>query len=140
MKSRKPHEAAAQEALEEAGVKGSVRKEPIGQYVYWKRKSDHFVLCRVDVFPLEVSEQLPTWREKGQREARWFSPEDAAHHILEPDLASLILGLHGPSLEGAEPKGLASRKGLEPLTSGFGNPRPAHSHVRDLRPSKPLFS
>ena len=93
MKSRKPHEAAAQEALEEAGVKGSVRKEPIGQYVYWKRKSDHFVLCRVDVFPLEVSEQLPTWREKGQRDARWFSPEDAAHHILEPDLASLILGL-----------------------------------------------
>ena len=51
------------------------------------------MLCRVDVFPLEVSEQLPTWREKGQREARWFSPEDAAHHILEPDLASLILGL-----------------------------------------------
>ena len=69
------------------------RPPALGRYVYWKRKSDHFVLCEVDVFPLQVSAQLEDWREKGQREARWFTPEDAAYRILELDLASLILGL-----------------------------------------------
>jgi 8-oxo-dGTP pyrophosphatase MutT (NUDIX family) len=93
MKHRRDHEAAAQEALEEAGVRGRVDRRPLGTYVYWKRKSDHFVLCTVAVFPLEVAERLDTWREKSQREWRWFSPEDAAYHILEPDLAGLILSL-----------------------------------------------
>ncbi len=95
MKHLRDHEAAAQEALEEAGVRGLVAEEPIGRYVYWKRKSDHFVLCRVAVFPLRVEEELASWREKGQRDSRWFTPEDAAYHILEPDLAGLILGLPG---------------------------------------------
>lgn len=93
MKNLKPHEAAAQEAYEEAGVRGAISKQAIGRYVYWKRKSNHFILCHVDVFPLRVTEQLATWREKGQRETRWFTPEDAAYHILEPDLAALILRL-----------------------------------------------
>jgi 8-oxo-dGTP pyrophosphatase MutT (NUDIX family) len=90
MKHRKRHEAAAQEAFEEAGVRGEIAAQAIGRYVYWKRKADHFVLCRVEVFPLRVREQLATWREKGQRETRWFTPEEAALHILEPDLADLV--------------------------------------------------
>ena len=47
-------------------------------------------LCRVDVYPLEVSKHLKTWREKGQREQRWFEIEEAAHQVLEPALAELI--------------------------------------------------
>jgi 8-oxo-dGTP pyrophosphatase MutT (NUDIX family) len=37
MKGRKPHAAAAQEALEEAGVVGKIGKDPVGIYHYIKR-------------------------------------------------------------------------------------------------------
>lgn len=93
MKGKKPHKAAAQEAAEEAGVKGAIKPKPIGHYEYWKRRTEHFDLCRVDVYPLEVSKQLKAWREKGQREAHWFNVEEAAHQVLEPALAELIRGL-----------------------------------------------
>ncbi|GEO14364.1 NUDIX hydrolase [Microvirga aerophila] len=93
MKGKKPHKAAAQEAVEEAGVKGEIKPKPLGHYDYWKRRAAHFDLCRVDVYPLEVSKQLSSWREKGQRDARWFDVEEAAHQVLEPALAQLILSL-----------------------------------------------
>jgi 8-oxo-dGTP pyrophosphatase MutT (NUDIX family) len=93
MKGKKPHKAAAQEAVEEAGVKGEIKPKPLGHYDYWKRRAAHFDLCRVDVYPLEVSKQLSSWREKGQRDARWFEVEEAAHQVLEPALAQLILSL-----------------------------------------------
>ncbi|MBZ6078641.1 NUDIX hydrolase [Microvirga puerhi] len=93
MKGKKPYKAAAQEAAEEAGVKGEIRQTPIGHYEYWKRRTEHFDLCRVDVYPLAVSKQLKSWREKGQREAQWFDVEDAAYRVLEPALAELIRGL-----------------------------------------------
>jgi 8-oxo-dGTP pyrophosphatase MutT (NUDIX family) len=93
MKGKKPHKAAEQEAVEEAGVKGDIKPEPLGHYDYWKRRAAHFDLCRVAVYPLEVSKQLKSWREKGQRDARWFAVEDAAHQVLEPALADLILSL-----------------------------------------------
>src|ERR1700732_466550 len=64
MKGRKPYEAAAQEALEEAGVTGQAKKKPIGTYTYFKRREAHFDVCRVDVYLLVVKKQLKTWREK----------------------------------------------------------------------------
>ena len=93
MKHKKPHKAAAQEAVEEAGVKGSVGNTPIGQYLYWKRRTRDFVLCQVNVYPLQVLKHLKTWPERGQRELRWFTPEEAALHIEEPELAELIRDL-----------------------------------------------
>lgn len=90
MKGRKPHKAAAREAEEEAGVKGRIEGKPLGHYTYWKRRIVHFDLCRVDVYPLEVMKQLKSWKEKGQREARWFKVEEAADAVLEPALAWLI--------------------------------------------------
>ena len=94
MKNKKPHKAAAQEAVEEAGVKGAVGDKPIGQYLYWKRRTRDFVLCQVNVYPLQVLRQLKTWPERGQREVRWFTLDEAAQHIEEPDLASLIRAFH----------------------------------------------
>lgn len=93
MKGKKPHKAAAQEAEEEAGVKGEIKNKPLGSYDYWKRRAAHFDLCQVNVYPLEVSKQLKSWREKGQRQAQWFGVEDAAHQVLEPALADLIRSL-----------------------------------------------
>src|SRR5690606_20329418 len=54
MKGKKPHKAAAQEAVEEAGVKGEIESESLGHYDYWKRRAAHFDLCRVEVYPLKV--------------------------------------------------------------------------------------
>ena len=90
MKGRKPYEAAAQEALEEAGVTGQAKKKPIGTYTYFKRREAHFDVCRVDVYLLVVKKQLKAWREKGQREARWFTLDEAADLVQEPGLIALL--------------------------------------------------
>lgn len=93
MKGKKPYKAAALEAMEEAGVKGTVAQAPIGHYDYWKRRTEHFDLCRVQVYPLEVLKKLKKWPEMNQRETRWFSVEEAARQVLEPALGELIKAL-----------------------------------------------
>jgi 8-oxo-dGTP pyrophosphatase MutT (NUDIX family) len=92
MKNRKPHEAAAQEALEEAGLKGKPGKKPVGSYQYWKRLKEHFVLVTVVVFPLEVTRQLKSFREAGVRKLEWVTPLEAAKRVDEAGLASILLG------------------------------------------------
>jgi 8-oxo-dGTP pyrophosphatase MutT (NUDIX family) len=93
MKGKKPWEAAAQEALEEAGVEGKVARTPLGHYTYWKRKSDYFALYNVDVYSLKVRRQLANWPERGQRDQQWFELGLASDRVLEPALAELILRL-----------------------------------------------
>ena len=83
-------EAAAREAYEEAGVVGRIVSEPAGRYTYWKRMSDHFILCEVTTYLLEVERQLDTWVEQGQRRSQWFRLEDAADLVDEPELATTI--------------------------------------------------
>ena len=90
MKGRKDWAAAAQEAREEAGVIGKTFKKPIGSYLYFKRRAAHFDLCRVEVYVLLFAKKLTAFREKGQRESRWFSLEDAAERVQEPGLAALL--------------------------------------------------
>ena len=90
MKGLKAHEAAAQEALEEAGVFGRVRRGPLGEYLYWKRHPERFELCQVRVYLLSVHGQVESWREKGQRQLCWFSIDDAADRVEEPGLRDLI--------------------------------------------------
>jgi 8-oxo-dGTP pyrophosphatase MutT (NUDIX family) len=91
MKDRAPHEAAAREALEEAGVVGQVRSDVIGTYLYEKRrKSGATVLCRVEVFPLDVETQRKHWPEKGRRKVQWFSPEEAAGTVSDAELGGII--------------------------------------------------
>lgn len=87
-------ETAAIEAREEAGLVGEVAELPIGTYRY--RKGLHTfasMLCEVQVFPLEVSEQLTAWRERKQRRVAFFWPEAAAQCVEEPELAELLRAL-----------------------------------------------
>ena len=86
-------EAAAREAFEEAGVVGRIVSEPAGSYTYWKRMSDHFILCEVTLYLLEVERQLDSWAEQGQRRSQWFRLEDAADLVDEPELATAIRNL-----------------------------------------------
>ena len=86
-----PHLAAAIEAEEEAGVRGVVCPFPLGSYRYRKRrKTGASLMFDVDVYPLSVSEELATWKEAGERTRRWFSLQEAAGAVEEPDLADLI--------------------------------------------------
>ena len=86
-----PHADAALEAEEEAGVRGSVCPTPLGSYRYRKRRSNGASLMfDVEVYPLAVTQELPTWKESHERERRWFTLSEAANSVEEPDLADLI--------------------------------------------------
>jgi uncharacterized protein len=88
-----PWDAAAQEAWEEAGVRGEVEKQALGTYEYGKRKPDGSTIpATVHVFALRVAEQEEEWPEARQRERKWFEPEEAAEAVEEEDLKSLLLG------------------------------------------------
>ena len=82
-------EAAAKEAFEEAGVVGKIKRQPIGDYVYWKRLERSFELLRVDVYPLEVQKHHAEWPEKNARQCRWLPAADAALLVVEPGLSAL---------------------------------------------------
>jgi 8-oxo-dGTP pyrophosphatase MutT (NUDIX family) len=90
-----PHESAAHEAMEEAGLHGTISKCPIGSYGYRKRlSSGSIVSCRVTVFALEVKKRLPSWPEKNQRQTKWFKAEAAAKAVKEPELRAIIRNLN----------------------------------------------
>ncbi|WP_165185813.1 NUDIX hydrolase [Caulobacter soli] len=91
MKGKPDHQAAAQEAYEEAGLDGRIVDKPIGDYPYLKRlKSGAARPVTVDVYPLQVTGEHATWPEKGQRTLQWMSPVEAALAVQEPELRDLI--------------------------------------------------
>lgn len=90
MKDLSPAEAAAQEAFEEGGLSGEIDEKPMGSYVFWKRRSGHWELARVEVFLMDVRKQANEYKEKGLRKIERFSFDDAEDAILEPGLKSLI--------------------------------------------------
>jgi len=89
-----PHELAAKEAYEEAGLVGQVDSKLAGSYRYYKRLRDgRSRPCKVGVFRLWVSRQLEDWPEREQRETRWFTPAQAAMAVDEGGLVKLLLNL-----------------------------------------------
>lgn len=99
-KKTKAYETAANEAFEEAGVRGRIKKKPLGSYVYEKRlDGGGTALCKVEVYPLEVVAELDDWPEKNERERRWLSPAQAAVTISESGLVGLFLNLGLPEAE-----------------------------------------
>jgi 8-oxo-dGTP pyrophosphatase MutT (NUDIX family) len=89
---------AAQEAWEEAGVRGPVDPDCLGVFTYDKvfDRGDggrgHAVPCVVSVFALAVQGSDKSFPEKGQRRRRWFRQDKAAAKVDEPDLRALIAG------------------------------------------------
>jgi 8-oxo-dGTP pyrophosphatase MutT (NUDIX family) len=86
-------DAAATEAREEAGVTGKIHSKPLGAYLYWKRRAAHFDLVEVTVYRLDVRAQLDTWRERGERQARWMPLPEAAEAVQEPGLQGILIAL-----------------------------------------------
>jgi 8-oxo-dGTP pyrophosphatase MutT (NUDIX family) len=91
MKGLSSAQTAAQEAFEEAGVRGAAKAKPAGVYHYDKRlKSGRIQHVRVAVHALKVAEESETWPEQDQRDKLWTTPADAAGLVDEPELKLLI--------------------------------------------------
>lgn len=92
MKRKKPHQAAAIEAWEEAGVRGRVKKEAVGRYTYLKMLDNGDVVpCVVDVFQIEVTGEEASFKERGERLVEWVRPDEAARRVREIELKSLLV-------------------------------------------------
>ena len=100
MIGKTPHEAAAIEAEEEAGVRGRISPLPIGEFEYAKILPDgSSVPALVTLFPLEVEQELARWKEIDQRRRQWFTAAEAAVLVEEVELGELIHRFgegHGP--------------------------------------------
>ncbi len=91
MSGKKPWRAAEIEALEEAGVKGYISREHIGDYEYDKKLDDGSVVpLRVRVYPMIVEKVKRNWKERRERKRHWFSAKGAAKAVNEESLTKLL--------------------------------------------------
>ena len=96
IKGLKPHQAAAREAWEEAGVEGRAGARKIGSFDYDKRLSGgQLQPVRVEVYPLQVLQEHDDWPEAHQRERRWASAAEAGSLVDEPGLGQLLRAFPG---------------------------------------------
>ncbi len=77
-------ETARREALEEAGLKGTVAPQPLGSYRYQKRGQSY----QVYVYHLRVEETLSSWPEQEKRHREWVDKVEASRRI--PAVRDLI--------------------------------------------------
>ena len=85
-----PHEVAAREAFEEAGLVGAADRISIGCFEFSRRREGRVETCVVDVFPLQVQQRLQTWAEAQERSVLRCNVEIAASLIRLPSLSALI--------------------------------------------------
>jgi 8-oxo-dGTP pyrophosphatase MutT (NUDIX family) len=85
-------DSAAQEAFEEAGIRGKVDPRPIGTFRHVKQ---HLLIGEVEVdiqvHPMAVKRELGDWPERGERTRKWFKVEDAAEQVDSDELKGLIV-------------------------------------------------
>jgi 8-oxo-dGTP pyrophosphatase MutT (NUDIX family) len=93
MKGLTDAEAAAEEAMEEAGATGVMDTLSVGTFTYDKRLVGRAKrLTGVDLYGLQVTHLFETWPEAHERERRWFSRLEAVEAVDEPELKVLIAG------------------------------------------------
>ncbi|MDO8409002.1 MAG: NUDIX hydrolase [Phenylobacterium sp.] len=90
MRGRTPWESAAQEALEEAGVEGVVRDQPLGTYTARRIRGDQTETIAVTLYLLEVTRQLDRWAEKAQRQRRWADLDTAIALLGDAALGEML--------------------------------------------------
>jgi 8-oxo-dGTP pyrophosphatase MutT (NUDIX family) len=91
-----PPESAANEAYEEAGVRGRVDPRAIGEYSFSKWGG----VCEVQVFLMEVTEVFDHWLESDVRERQWAAAAEALELVEDVALRELIaLGIEQLSEE-----------------------------------------
>jgi len=105
-------DAAAREAMEEAGVIGRISKKPIGSFGYSKSASGGARLFSVDVYLLCVETVLQLWPEQGERSRSWFRSHLAATKVHEPELANMISSVVYPPISARHPNHHSPEKQL----------------------------
>lgn len=81
-----PGEAALIEAWEEAGLVGTLDRDPAGSYLYEKYGRTHHVL----VYVMHVTEMAVDWPERDVRKREWVEPMAAADRVEELGLREII--------------------------------------------------
>lgn len=92
-----PWDSAALEAYEEAGVLGEIEQMPIGSYRAAAGSGAR--LIDIDLYPLRVTQQLDSWKEKGQRLRHWVTVRESRRLLAHRDLADLVAGFHDARAE-----------------------------------------
>ncbi|WP_420126523.1 NUDIX hydrolase [Longimicrobium sp.] len=91
--------SAAQEAVEEGGVRGEIEQTPFDQYRHGGTDDGPLVA----VYLMRVTKEMSSWRESHQRERRWATLDDAPRLIIDPGLARVMraaadhLSTHAPA-------------------------------------------
>ena len=108
-------EAAAREALEEAGVVGAVHSQSIGEYTYTKTMPKGYqVRSHVFVYPVLTCEPRRDWPERDERSCRWVALDEAVDLVGDRGLSRLMKNLsrsgghvlrNVPALEPHAPRG-----------------------------------
>jgi 8-oxo-dGTP pyrophosphatase MutT (NUDIX family) len=85
-------DSAAQEAFEEAGIRGKVDPRPIGTFRHVKQHL-LFGTLEVDILvhPMAVESELGDWPERGERTRKWFALDKAADSVDSEELRNLIV-------------------------------------------------
>ncbi len=82
----KLQQTALQEAWEEAGLVGTLRNTPVGEYRYEKLGRVH----RVVVFRMKVTKVKRNWPERNRRRRRWLRPGKAMDRIEDTKLRKIV--------------------------------------------------
>lgn len=85
-----PIESASMEALEEAGICGTIQDEPTWHYTYEKWGGT----CKVTVFIMVVTRVDDTWKEDHVRERRRVPVSEALTLVDNPSLRRIITEAH----------------------------------------------
>ncbi len=100
MEGRTLSGAAAQEAWEEAGVRGTIRPSELGRFHYSKKQDKGYAVpIEMRVYLLSVDSLSDQFPEVRQRKRRWFAPVEAARMVIEPGLKQILTALdrHDPA-------------------------------------------
>lgn len=86
-----PGESAAQEAWEEAGVKGEVDQRPLGLFSYVKETENDLDLpCVAMVYGVRVKSLSKAYPEMKERKRKWMSRKKAAAAVDSPELSRIL--------------------------------------------------
>src|SRR5262245_45695125 len=85
------HEAALQEAWEEAGLVGTLHATPVGSYQYKKNGLTY----RVIVFLMQVTKAAAAWPENHRRRRCWIRPDQIDEFVHVPGMRRLLGQIHG---------------------------------------------
>lgn len=83
-------QAAAREAFEEAGVKGSIDKKRTINATIGKSAPDGIEDVAVEFFAMEVLKQADKWPEKDERKRRWITLDKAKSVIKDGDFQAVL--------------------------------------------------